>query len=79
MDNDDNPYLNSDKLCIVCFKEPVDNLNLIKHHVTYFPEKLAYVHFDCHRKIHDPDNPLTVWIQYQPDDSRKFYQQGKET
>lgn len=79
MDNDDNPYLNSDQFCIVCFKEPKDNLNLIKHHVTYFPEKLAYVHYDCHRKIHDPDNPLTVWIQYQPEDSRKFYQQEKET
>jgi len=67
-------FLNSKNMCLVCFKEPEDNLNLIKHHVSYFPQIIGYVHFKCHQKIHDPDNPLTAFIQYQPKDSRKFYE-----
>jgi hypothetical protein len=71
-------YLNSNQMCIVCFKEPEDNLNLIKHHVTYYPETIAFVHFACHNKIHDPDNPIDIWIQYEPNDSKKFYREKKE-
>lgn len=71
-------FLNTNTKCIVCFKEPEDNYNLIKHHVSYFPETIAYVHFNCHQKIHDPDNPLDVWIQYEPEDSKKFYREKKE-
>lgn len=66
-------YLNSSDKCIVCFGEPKDNLNLIKHHISYFPERIAFVHFECHNKIHDPDKPLDVWIQYKPEDSKLFY------
>jgi hypothetical protein len=43
----------------------------LRHHVCYFPEKIAYVHYECHRKIHD--TPLTIFIQYNDGDSRKFY------
>jgi len=73
-------YMNTDKICIVCFKEPEkwDNgtdIQLIKHHVSYFPEKIAYVHFNCHQKIHDPDNPLEQFIQYSREDSIRFYEQ----
>ena len=64
--------------CIVCFGEPEDNLNLIKHHVSYFPERIAFVHFACHNKIHDPDNPLDIWIQYGSEDSKMFYKMKKE-
>ena len=42
--------------------------------MSYFPETIAYVHFKCHQKIHDPDHPLDVWIQYEPEDSKKFYE-----
>lgn len=71
-------YLNTNTKCIVCFGEPEDNLNLIKHHVSYFPERIAFVHFACHNNIHDPDNPLDVWIQYKPEDSKLFYKMKKE-
>ena len=58
-------------MCLVCFKEPEKNFSLIKHHVSYFPEVIAFVHYDCHKKIHD--KPLKQFIQYLPGDSRKFY------
>ena len=44
-------FLNSENMCLVCFKEPEDNFNLIKHHVSYFPEVIAFVHYKCHNKI----------------------------
>jgi len=66
-------YFNSSNKCAVCFGKPVDNLNLIKHHMSYFPELIAFVHWECHNKIHDPDEPITVFIQYEQGDSRRFY------
>ena len=71
-------YLNCNTRCIVCFGEPEDNLSLIKHHVSYFPERIAFVHFACHNMIHDPDKPLDLWIQYEPEDSKMFYKIKKE-
>ena len=73
-------YLNNREQCIVCFKPPyIEEMHgltaatpLIKHHVTYFPEKIAFVHYDCHKKIHG-DPPMTMWIQYDDGDARKFY------
>ena len=50
---------------------------LIKHHVTYFPEKIAFVHYECHKKIHG-DPPMTLWIQYEEGDPRKFYAMKQE-
>ena len=70
---------NSCDFCAVCFQGPsVDNDTntvepFIKHHITYFPQKIAYVHDKCHKLIHDPQNPLPWFIQYQEGDSRKFY------
>ena len=52
-------------------------IRLIRHHVSYFPEKIAFVHYDCHKKIHD--TPLTIWLQYEVGDSRKFYGMKKES
>ena len=49
---------------------------LVGHHVTYFPEKIAFVHYECHKKIHD--TPLMTWIQYDDGDARKFYEMKKE-
>ena len=48
---------------------------IIKHHVKYFPQIVAYVHYRCHQKIHDPENPLSYLIQYTRDDSIKFYKE----
>jgi len=64
-------YINSNDRCMVCFGCPEDNLKLIKHHMSYFPERIAYVHYKCHKMIHD--TPLTTFIQYGENDSRKFY------
>ncbi len=66
-------YLNNDESCIVCKGEPED-FALIKHHVSYFPQVIAYVHYDCHNKIHDPDNPISTFIQFKEGDSRLFYE-----
>jgi len=76
-------FMNKNNICIVCFKGPEkwDNgteIQLIKHHVSYFPELIAYVHFDCHQKIHDPDNPLEQFIQYTREDSIRYYELKKK-
>ena len=72
---------NTCEICAECFKNTfVDNetgviVPFIKHHVTYFPEKIAYVHDQCHKKIHATDNHCL--IQYGDGDSRKFYDNKK--
>jgi len=76
-------YLNSKDKCIVCFEKPEKwenglDIALIKHHVSYFPPIVAFVHYDCHAKIHDIENPLSHLIQYERDDSIKYYEQKKE-
>ena len=71
-------YLNWNTRCAVCFRKPEKGLRLLKHHITYFPELVAYVHFDCHKIIHEPDSPLDMFIQYNDGDSRKFYELQKE-
>ena len=74
--------LNNCDFCLHCGKSPhIGNdgliISLIKHHVSYFPEKIAYVHNECHSKIHDSKNPITHLIQFEDGDSRKFYAQQK--
>jgi hypothetical protein len=51
---------------------------LIKHHVDYSPEVIAYVHFKCHQKIHDIKNPIKYLIKYEEGDSVKFYNLKKQ-
>jgi len=67
-------YLNSYDSCYICGQEPEDDFALQKHHVSYFPEIIVFVHYQCHQKIHDPDNPMTQYIQYDEGDARKFYE-----
>ena len=64
-------FFNKPDMCMVCFKKP-DEFALIKHHISYFPERIGYVHYECHKKIHD--TPLFTFIQYIDGDSRKFYE-----
>ena len=41
--------LNSSKFCMVCGK-PKTEFEFVKHHITYDPELICYVHYDCHKK-----------------------------
>lgn len=68
-------YMNSSDLCLLCLDKKID-VKLIKHHVSYYPEVIAYVHYECHRKIHE--TPLTTFIQYKREDSIKFYKENKK-
>jgi len=45
---------------------------MVKHHVRYYPEAIAWVHPKCHQKIHDPDNPMDTFIQYEFSDRERF-------
>ena len=71
-------FLNSRDKCIVCgFGRAFDTQTrmiepLVGHHVQYFPAVIAWVHYHCHRKIHD--NPITCLIQYEDGDSRRYYE-----
>lgn len=73
-------YLNKPDMCIVCFMKPQDGYGnkLIKHHVSYDPEVIAWVHFHCHQKIHDPDKPIKFLIQYTRKDSINYYAAKKK-
>ena len=65
--------LNSKNKCLVCFKEG----NLVEHYVSFDAKTICYVHNECHKKIHDIDNPITNLIQYEEGDSVQFYKQQK--
>ena len=45
-------FLNNSDICLVCFEKPEEDFNLIKHHVSYYPEVIAHVHYKCHKKFH---------------------------
>ena len=82
MIHQDIQLINNCDFCLHCGKSPHISkdgiiISLIKHHVSYFPEKIAYVHNECHAKIHDSKNPITNLIQFENGDSRKFYEQRK--
>ena len=71
-------FLNSRDKCIVCgFERAFDTQTrmiepLVGHHIQYFPAVIAWVHYHCHRKIHN--NPITSLIQYEDGDSRRYYE-----
>ena len=84
-------YMNTPKQCIVCHKGPemvesriivngkpkMIKLALIKHHVSYQPERIAFVHLKCHLAIHEGKYP--AFIQYQPEDSKVYYRNKSVT
>ena len=53
-------------------------LKLEKHHIKYNPEKIIWVHNKCHRKIHNPDNSMTLWIRYTEKEKKSFYKDKKQ-
>ena len=77
---DRNTYLNSRDRCVVCGSERAFDIEtkmivpLVGHHVKYFPPVIAWVHYKCHSKVHDTDNPLVQLIQYSDGDARKYYE-----
>ena len=87
-------YMNQNDMCIACMKGKLKgegnikvngkfnkvSIHLIKHHVRYNPEIIAYVHFDCHQIIHNPDDPrYKHLIQFQEGESREYYDEKKHT
>ena len=68
--------LNNHDKCLCCFKKPEKGFAMIKHHVSYYPEIIAHVHYDCHNDIHDGKYPHL--LQYQEGDSRRFYDEKKK-
>ena len=76
-------YLNSTKNCMACGHdcsfdiETKREIPLEKHHVTYFSQKIAFVHHECHFAIHHK-GLRTDLIKYSEGDSRKFYDLEKK-
>ena len=50
---------------------------MIKHHIRYYPEAIAWVHHNCHKQIHDAVNPLDVYIQYELEEQERFISEKK--
>ena len=77
-------FLNSHEKCLVCGGERTFDIEtrmiekLSGHHVKYFPPLVAWVHQKCHAKIHDPENPMTLYIQYEEGDSQRYYKERKQ-
>ena len=76
---EETPFVNSTERCMVClqpFTETLEN-PMIKHHIRYYPEAIAWVHHKCHQEIHDSKNPLDVYIQYELKEQEKFISEKK--
>ncbi len=68
-------FLNHRDICGVCHKEK-DEFELIKHHISYFPERIMYVHFNCHVWIHDSlQNKTGLFLQYTDEEVKAWYRQ----
>lgn len=66
--------------CVVCGEKKKDGFELIKHHISYYPERIAHVHFHCHAWIHDElTNKNKIWILYESEDPKKFYKEKNNT
>jgi len=59
-----------DKLCTVCNNRMCVH-NSVKHHISYFPEKIIDVHRSCHLKIHRTDS--YPYLKPKDSDIDKFY------
>ena len=67
--------------CKLCGGERPFDINtkrqepFVGHHVSYYPPMIAFVHYDCHKKIHDVEKPIKDLIKYTKGDSEKYYQE----
>ncbi len=70
---------NPDGSCKVCDGKRAFDIStrrqepFVGHHVSYFPPVIAFVHYDCHKKIHNKENPIFELINYEECDSKKYY------
>lgn len=77
-------YLNSHNNCMACGHDCSFDIGtkrqipLVKHHVTYFPQKIAFVHQECHFAIHHKGLRSDL-IKYSEGDGKKFYDQEKKS
>ncbi|MCH7560813.1 MAG: hypothetical protein IIC67_05505 [Thaumarchaeota archaeon] len=77
--NHSSKHLNIPDVCKVCgggrsFDIQTKRIEpLVGHHVKYFPPVIAFVHYCCHKKIHDKDNPISKLIEYGEGDSDRYY------
>tara|TARA_R110000824_G_scaffold232769_4_gene420919 strand:- start:350 stop:646 length:297 start_codon:yes stop_codon:yes gene_type:complete len=68
---DNQRAINSHDFCLVCSK-PKNEFEFVKHHIQYEPEEvIAFVHYECHREIHDGKRPDL--IQYTREERERFY------
>ena len=73
-------HLNDPNSCKLCGGERAFDIEtrrrepLVGHHVKYFPPVIAFVHYHCHKKIHDKENPVLNLIAYKEGDPRKYYE-----
>lgn len=68
--------VNSPLKCLVCNKPHNSDsdgrlVKFIVHHLRYFPERVSFVHYECHQKIHNSE--FSPFIQYNDGDSRMYY------
>jgi hypothetical protein len=62
--------------CPVCIKQYRKFHPMTKHHISYFPEIIIYVHDDCHDAIHQ--EPISQYIQFKKHDSLHFYKPNQK-
>jgi len=73
------PFVNSTDRCMICLKPEIETVDnpMVTHHIRYYPEVIAYVHSKCHQLIHNVDNPLGVFIQYESEEQERFISEKK--
>ena len=75
---------NPDGECKVCSGKRVFDVStrrqipFVGHHVSYFPPVIAFVHYECHKKIHDRKNPISELIDYDEGDAKKYYESKRQ-
>ena len=76
-------YLNSPNNCKACGHGCAFDISsrreepLSQHHISYFPEKIVFVHVSCHFAIHHKGFRADL-KKYDDGDSRKFYDLEKK-
>mgnify|MGYP001339018632 FL=1 len=73
------PFVNTQETCIVCHVKSSDDTNpMVRQHIRYYErETIAWVHSKCHQKIHDPENPITAFIPFEPAAKDRFDSEKK--
>ena len=65
-------------LCEACYNMIEIGQNIVRHHLTYFPEKILTVHAGCHIMIHNA-NPKFPHLKPNPAQVRRWYRKKGST